>query len=935
MKIINAEFLLTLWALLSSPLLAQDFWGPTLGPWADPYVFSLAVDSRDNIFVGSDLYGVFKSTDHGATFLKLSLAVGARALAVSPGGDLYAGSFGSGVYRSSDRGETWTEVNNGLTNKVIRSLATNSLGHIFAGTSGSGVFLSTDGGSNWRQPEGAVRQTNVLSLAVSPSGSVFAGTADAGVFRSTDGGSTWNEVGLDGYRIFSLGCRADGTVFAGTDQLTSALQIFRSRDDGNSWTSLNVPPIPWRGKSYMSTVLAIAFNSSQDVLVAAWQGVARSTDDGNTWMSVSLSSEDSVDYVRSLVVDRSGNILAGTYVQGVYRSRDDGLTWERTFNGFAAVLNVTAIVINSKGDVFAGSYNAGVFRSTNNGSSWVRTTERTVLCLATNSAGDLFAGTQYAGVLRSTNEGESWQQVNTGLSNSYVQCLVTNTKGDIFAGTYGGGIFRSVDNGENWVEVNNGLTNAGLYVWSFVINSDGHIFAGTGGGPPGGSSVFRSTDNGANWSELLGSPFSRALAIDSSGHIFAGGDYYPGHVFRSTNNGRSWSPVMTSGLNEAVLSLAVNRAGVIFAAGAGVFYSPDQGDTWTRVNSGSTNGALSLAIDAAGYLLAGGSGVFRSAQSTTSTAPPTAPALALPTDGANNVYTSPILKWNTTSVATAFRLQVSTNLDFSATASDRSGITTTSSGVPGLASSTTYYWRVLATNAQKTGDWSTTRRFRTGTGERVAPSLISPANGATGIAPWPGDFRAPTYRWNEAGGADSYQLQVSASAGFSSTALDVDGIRDTSYHFGRDLAEYTTYYWRVNAKYLDGLSDWSSIWSFTTLGGAVSVQHVNDLIPKQYSLMQNYPNPFNPSTTIEFAMPKSAYVTLRVYDVLGRQIAELVNERLEPGTYNTPWDARGLASGVYFYRLSAGDPSARSSTEAHSKSSGQSFVQTKKLLLLR
>jgi len=85
---------------------------------------------------------------------------------------------------------------------------------------------------------------------------------------------------------------------------------------------------------------------------------------------------------------------------------------------------------------------------------------------------------------------------------------------------------------------------------------------------------------------------------------------------------------------------------------------------------------------------------------------------------------------------------------------------------------------------------------------------------------------------------------------------------------------------------------------------------------------------FNPSTTIEFALPKSALVTLRVYDLLGRQapipqsgtgqVGELVNEKLAPGNYKTQWDAQGLASGVYFYRLQAGE-----------------FVETKKLLLIR
>jgi len=101
-------------------------------------------------------------------------------------------------------------------------------------------------------------------------------------------------------------------------------------------------------------------------------------------------------------------------------------------------------------------------------------------------------------------------------------------------------------------------------------------------------------------------------------------------------------------------------------------------------------------------------------------------------------------------------------------------------------------------------------------------------------------------------------------------------------------------------------------------GILTTVEKLPSEVPKEFSLGQNYPNPFNPSTTIEFALPKSAFVTLRVYDLLGRQVGELVNEKPGPGNYKTQWDARGLASGVYFYRLTAGD-----------------FVETKKLLLLR
>jgi hypothetical protein len=96
------------------------------------------------------------------------------------------------------------------------------------------------------------------------------------------------------------------------------------------------------------------------------------------------------------------------------------------------------------------------------------------------------------------------------------------------------------------------------------------------------------------------------------------------------------------------------------------------------------------------------------------------------------------------------------------------------------------------------------------------------------------------------------------------------------------------------------------------------VQHSLQGIPEQFHLEQNYPNPFNPTTVISYQLSASSDVNLMVYDVLGREVAVLVNERKTAGSYSVTFNARGLASGVYFYRLRADD-----------------FVETKRLILIR
>jgi flagellar hook assembly protein FlgD len=74
-----------------------------------------------------------------------------------------------------------------------------------------------------------------------------------------------------------------------------------------------------------------------------------------------------------------------------------------------------------------------------------------------------------------------------------------------------------------------------------------------------------------------------------------------------------------------------------------------------------------------------------------------------------------------------------------------------------------------------------------------------------------------------------------------------------------------------------------------------------------FKLEQNYPNPFNPKTTIKYEIPKSGFVTLQVYDVLGRLVKTLINEKQNAGTYEVEFDGTNLASGVYFYKLTADD----------------------------
>ncbi len=104
----------------------------------------------------------------------------------------------------------------------------------------------------------------------------------------------------------------------------------------------------------------------------------------------------------------------------------------------------------------------------------------------------------------------------------------------------------------------------------------------------------------------------------------------------------------------------------------------------------------------------------------------------------------------------------------------------------------------------------------------------------------------------------------------------------------------------------------------TTNGGLTFTNTTASNLPEKFSLSQNYPNPFNPNTVIKFQVASSKFVKLIIYDVLGREVATLVNQQMQPGSYSVEWNGTNFPSGIYFYKLTAGD-----------------FIQSKKMVLIK
>lgn len=286
---------------------------------------------------------------------------------------------------------------------------------------------------------------------------------------------------------------------------------------------------------------------------------------------------------------------------------------------------------------------------------------------------------------------------------------------------------------------------------------------------------------------------------------------------------------------------------------------------------------------------------------TTGIAPPPAPVLLIPANGSTCISIHPFFDYNSVPGTIANILQISKHSNF-----DTLIVNDTTPFSPiTLEYNTLYCWRVCSINSQGGGPWSSIYHFTTLLEPLNPPVLISPVNNAVDIS------LTPTFDWADVMYSTSYRLQVSLSPLFNSYVLNLL-VQSSQYIVPTGVLQGNTYYyWRVgteNGCALFGLN--SDVWNFKTTNSS-GVNLISSEIPSEYKLYQNYPNPFNPATTIkyqvagkksEFSSQKSE-VKLVVYDLLGREIATLVNEKQSPGYYEVTFDGKNLPSGIYYYKI--------------------------------
>lgn len=198
---------------------------------------------------------------------------------------------------------------------------------------------------------------------------------------------------------------------------------------------------------------------------------------------------------------------------------------------------------------------------------------------------------------------------------------------------------------------------------------------------------------------------------------------------------------------------------------------------------------------------------------------PAPPVLISPADGETGVPTTVTLEWEESDYADTYHIQVAADENFDELTADSGELTETTFELTGLDYDTDYYWRVNAQNVTGTSEWSEVWSFTTIVAAPDVPALVSPEDEGLNIP------TTVTLEWEESDDADVYHVQIATDNEFTAIVEEADSLTVLQYEVS-DLEHQTTYFWRVRAENVSGLSDWSSIWSFTTI---IAVPHQVEL----------------------------------------------------------------------------------------------------------
>ncbi len=805
----------------------------------------------------------------------------------------------------------------------------------------------------WTQIGPANVAGRITSIVIDPANpNIYVATADGGVWKTTDGGLTWAPL-TDNLETLTSGVLTydakNRVLYYASGEANNSIDsyggtgVFKSTDRGVTWTKLTSVPVvnspPNTGPTYYSSsVFAV------DTLKGrVWLGFLRrrqgqqgfngalykSTDGGTSWTRMDppdqfgnptgpliypFLSDFVFDPVRTdtayaAVGNASGNPPSPFSQQGIYKTTNGGSTWIAVTNGLPvsdSLGRISLAISRSIPNVLFASIAlpsppsfpnhgalAGIYKTTDGGASWTKVyTPSYSGTLADNWLGDqgwynnviavhpTDTSIVYAGginLMKSTNGGRTWTtiadwtinangNINSPHADHHAFAFHPSNPNIIFTGN-DGGLFTSTDGGVTWSHLNNGVTTTQFY--SIALNPKNRSKA-HGGTQDNGTLKYTGV---TSWTKIYGGD-GGFVALD----FFTPETLFTEYVYlamqRSFNGGTNFTQI-TSGINldqstgeriafYAPYNVSKSSPAIMYAGTQRMWKSTNRGTNWTSTSTDLTYGtgvisAISVAPSDPNHVYVGTS------------------------DGRILSSSNGGTSWDST---TTYPLGTVRRFvkDFAVHPTDPNTAYVTFSG------------------------YNTDHVFKT-TNHGASWTSIS-----AGLPDIPVNAVAlhPRFPTTVLFIATDIGCMVSTNGGSSWASLGT-GLPNVVV---QDIAV------SEDASYIRAATHGRSVWELTDVPTDVAEGSPFNIV-KTYELFQNYPNPFNPSTVIKFDLPRSEKVSLKIYDVTGREVATLIDDELSVGHHIVQWNGKNtaqqpVASGIYYYRLQT-----------------QNFTKTNKMVLIK